>query len=184
MAMIDDDPFGGTEDGVYFQYCGYFSQAVIEQSVDELSARGDQRELDPRVGRRLINAFIEVSQNIVHYSHDALTSPDQADGEIRFGSVEITEEGGGFFVSSSNPVSEQAAERLRDRLSELVTLDQDMLKQRYQAALRSDGEPGSKGGGIGFLRLARGSSSKLQFSFVDAPINPDIKIFNLTVTVS
>ena len=63
-------------------------------------------------------------------------------------------------------------------------LDQQALRERYQAALRAEGEAGSKGGGIGFIRLARESSQQLQFSFVDAPINPDIKIFNLTVTVA
>jgi hypothetical protein len=178
--FFDDE----AEEGVYFQYCGYFSQAVIEQTVGRLQEKTDAGDVDPRIGRRLINAFIEVSQNIVHYSHDALTGPETTEGEIRFGSIEITEVGGGFAISSSNPVSEDAAQQLHERLSQLVTLDQDALKERYQAALRADGEPGSKGGGIGFLRLARGSSTQLQFSFVDAPINPDIKIFNLMVTVS
>jgi len=183
--MTEDDPFGDVDEGLYFQYCGYFSQTVIEQSVDQIAERDQSRELDPRIGRRLINAFVEVSQNIVHYSHDALTSPDANDGEIRFGSIEITEaDGGGFAISSSNPVSEEAALKLQERLSQLVALDQEALKERYQEALRSDVEPGSKGGGIGFLRLARGSSSKLNFSFIDAPINPEIKIFNLTVTVA
>jgi hypothetical protein len=172
--FFDDDE---AEEGVYFQYCGYFSQAVIEQTVGRLQEKTDAGDVDPRIGRRLINAFIEVSQNIVHYSHDALTGPETTEGEIRFGSIEITEVGGGFAISSSNPVSEDAAQQLHERLSQLVTLDQDALKERYQAALRADG-------GIGFLRLARGSSTQLQFSFVDAPINPDIKIFNLMVTVS
>jgi hypothetical protein len=171
------------DEGLYFQYCGYFSQSVIEESVDTLALRAQSTELDPKVRRRLISAFIEVSQNIVHYSHDARTAADAVNDEIRFGSIEITEVDGGFSISSSNPVDEESARRLQERLSDLVVLDQDALKTRYQAALRAEGEAGSKGGGIGFLRLARGSSSRLQFSFVDAPINPEIKIFNLTVTV-
>lgn len=180
-----DDPLADfdVDEGVYFQYSGYFSQALVEQSVSALAERAESNHLDPKVQRQLINAFIEVSQNIIHYSQDSKTEAGALTDEVRFGSIEITEAGSGFAISSSNPVTEESARRLQERLSDLVQLDQQSLKDRYRQALRAEGEPGSKGGGIGFLRLARGSSSQLKFSFVDAPINPEIKIFSLTVTV-
>jgi hypothetical protein len=174
---------GAPGDGVYFQYRGYFSQPMIEQSIGELGERAQAANLDSAAHRRLINAFIEVSQNIVHYSRDALTDAAAKDGEIRFGSIEICEAGGAFLINSSNPVGEDDARRLNERLTALVAMDQAMLKAQYHKALNAGPEPQSKGGGIGFLRLARGSSAKLQFSFVDVPIDPEIKIFNLTVTV-
>jgi hypothetical protein len=177
---LDDD----VDEGVYFQYCGYFSQELIKSSVDILDRRTRSDSVPSPVRRKLLNAFIEVSQNIVHYSHESLTGADVDEGEIRFGTIEITEAGGEFSISSSNPVSEAEARRLHERIGALAELDQEALKARYQAALRNDGEAGSKGAGIGFIRLARDSSRQLQFSFVDAPINPEIKIFNLTVTVA
>jgi hypothetical protein len=170
-------------DGVYFQYRGYFSQPMIEQSIGQLGMRAQADKLDSAAHRRLINAFIEVSQNIVHYSCDALTEAAAKDDEIRFGSIEICEAGGAFLINSSNPVGEDDARRLNERLTALVELDQAALKAQYHQALNAESEPQSKGGGIGFLRLARGSSAKLQFSFVDVPVDPEIKIFNLTVTV-
>ncbi len=183
--MLDDlYPDDDTDQGVYFQYCGYFSQEIIKSSVDVLDKRARSDSVPSPVRRRLLNAFIEVSQNIVHYSHESLTGAGVDDGEIRFGAIEITEADGEFSISSSNPVSETEAVRLQERIGVLAGMDQETLKARYQTALRGDGEAESKGAGIGFIRLARESSRQLQFSFVDAPINPDIKIFNLTVTVA
>jgi hypothetical protein len=132
----------------------------------------------------LDNAFIEVSQNIIHYSHDSLTPPDATDGQIRFGSVEITAQDGGFAIAGSNPVSAEQADRLAAKIQALADLDGAALRERYHQALRAETEAGSKGGGIGFIRLARASSGGLQYGFDDAPINPEIKIFSLTVTVS
>lgn len=170
-------------EGVYFQYQGYFSQPMIERSIGRLGEMAQQTKLDSGAHRRLINAFIEVSHNIVHYSSDALTDAAADDNEVRFGRIEICEAGGAFLINSSNPVGEDDARRLNERLTALVAMDQAMLKAQYHEALNAGPEPQSKGGGIGFLRLARGSSAKLRFSFVDVPVDPNIKIFNLTVTV-
>lgn len=183
--MFDDFAFEDeTSEDVYFQYCGYFSQEIINSSVDVLDKRARVDNLSPLLRRKLLNAFIEVSQNIVHYSHDSLTDGGADDGEIRFGSIEIAVDNDVFYVSSSNPVSEAEARRLHERISVLAEMDQQALRERYQAVLRDEGAAEGKGAGIGFIRLARDSARRLEFSFVDAPINPDIKIFNLTVTVA
>lgn len=183
--MLDDfDLQDEADDGVYFQYCGYFSQDVINSSVEILDKRARHDNVSPPLRRRLLNAFIEVSQNIVHYSHDSLTGAEADDDEIRFGSIEIATDQDVFYVSSSNPVSEDEARRLQERISALAELDQESLRERYQAALRAEETAEGQGAGIGFIRLARDSVRRLQFSFVDAPINPDIKIFNLTVAVA
>jgi hypothetical protein len=178
--LYDDD----ADENVYFQYCGYFSQEIIQQSVEAIDQLAETRGVAAAVRRRLVNAFIEVSQNIIHYSHDTLTAPDATDNQVRFGSVEITAQDGGFMIAGSNPVSQEQVERLTAKIEALAELDAQALRDRYHQALRAETEEGSKGGGIGFIRLARVSSRGLEYGFQDAPINPEIKIFNLTVTVS
>jgi hypothetical protein len=168
---------------VFFFYEGYFSQSIIEACADALRMRLEAKNAATKTTRRLLGAFIELGQNIVHYSAESLTPEDAVDAEVRFGGLRVEEVDDRFVITCSNPVTAAGYERLARKLAVLVTMSLEEVKQHYREALRAEGDAESKGGGIGLLTLARDSSEPLIYSFDDIADRPSHKMFNLTVTV-
>jgi hypothetical protein len=168
---------------VFFYYCGYFSQNIVEATADAIKSRLVAGEANYSTQRRLISTFIEMGQNIVHYSADVLSDPERDIDEVRFGTICIQQIEGGFHLTCSNPVSNAAAERLEPKLARLSQMSLDEIKSSYRAALKADGEEDSKGGGLGLLTLARDSRQPLEYAFTPSDTHPDLVIFHLTVTL-
>ena len=172
-----------TETGTFFYYFGYFSQSLIEAAADAIRLRLGASSQSSKIQRRIISAFIEMGQNIVHYSAESLTDPDANTDEVRFGMIQISFYEGVFSLMCANPVLDTAADRLQEKLRVLSSMSMDEIRESYRAALRAEGEAESKGGGLGFLTLARESTEPLKFSFSDIEDKPRFKMFNLTMTV-
>jgi hypothetical protein len=183
FEMPDIQKIAPPEGAIIFYYSGWFAQSIIEASADAIRLRLEAAHEDTRRRRRLISAFIELAQNIVHYSADCLTDPAAVTDEVRFGALKVVQTPIGFTLTCANPVTREAAERLEAKLSVLVRMSLDEIRESYRAALRAEDDADSKGGGMGLLTLARESVEPLKFSFDDVAENPDHKIFNLTVTV-
>jgi len=183
FEMPDIQKIAPPEGAIIFYYSGWFAQSIIQASADAIRLRLEAAHEDTRRRRRLISAFIELAQNIVHYSADCLSDPGAVADEVRFGTLKVVKTPIGFTLTCANPVTRTAAGRLEAKLSLLVKMSLDEIRESYRAALRADSEEDSKGGGIGLLTLARESAEPLKFSFDDVAENPDHKMFNLTVTV-
>ena len=170
---------------VFFYYRGYVSQTMVEACAEALKLRLESANINYPTQRRLLSSFIEMGQNVVHYSADSLTAVDASENEVRFGVLTICREGedGQFTLTCTNPVSQRIKDKLQGKLEVLATLSVDEIKSLYRKALRAEGEEDSKGGGIGLLTLARDSSNPIEFSFVESPDNPEHQMFTLSVTV-
>jgi hypothetical protein len=172
------------EDEVFFYYSGYLSQASLQASADAIRLRLEQGDENYKVRRRVLSALIEMGQNIVHYSADCLTDPNQTTDEVRFGSITIVRRRGQFVVSCSNPIARESCERLEPRLELISRMSLEEIKAACRATLREDeGAEGSKGAGLGILMLARDASDALVYRFSDVPGSPDVKNFDLLVTI-
>jgi hypothetical protein len=169
---------------VFFFYSGYFSQPIIEASADAIRLRLERNAVRFPTQRKLLGTFIEMAQNIVHYSAESLTDASQTSDEVRFGTLCIKASDNGYRVSCSNPVSFDVFKRLEAKLDVLSRMSLDEIKQSYRAALKAENdEPTSKGGGIGLLTLAKEAREPIEYAFTDfAPI-PEAKNFHLSVTI-
>jgi hypothetical protein len=174
----------GLDRAVIFYYSGYLSQAILQATAETVRLRLEQGGEDNKVRRRVLSTLIEMGQNIVHYSADCLTDPEQTNEEIRFGSITVAMREGRFRVSCANPIEAAACARLEPKLDLVSRMSLDEIKAAYRATLRQEeGEEGSKGAGLGLLTLARDASDPLTYRFSDHPASPDHKIFELLVTI-
>ena len=73
-------------------------------------------------GRLPVLAFIELAQNIVHYSADCLSDPAAVTDEVRYGTLKVIQTPIGFTLTCTNPVTRSAADRLEAKLSLLVKM--------------------------------------------------------------
>ena len=170
------------EHGVFFYYCGYFSQPIITASADAIQLRLQGAGVAEKSKRRVLSAFIEMAQNIVHYSANALTDAEASDQEVRFGTIRIAQETEGIVLACSNPVDRRTWERLDPKLRVISQMNLDAIRAAYREALRADGEAESKGGGLGLLTLARESVCPIHYEFTPTP-DSDLMVFELRIIV-
>ncbi|MBS4018884.1 SiaB family protein kinase [Azonexus hydrophilus] len=168
---------------VIFYYVGYFSQNVVAAMADAVRLQLEMSGVNSSTRRKLFSSFVEMAQNIIHYSADSLTPSDQDNHEMRHGSVCICEKEGQYLLQCANPIDAAAAEGLRERLQSLRSMTLEEIKQACRASLRAETPEGSKGAGLGFLTVARDSSEPLEFDFQPLEAHPGTVMFNLKATV-
>lgn len=173
--------FPGLTDGLIFFYAGYFSQNIINAIGDAVRLRLEQSDAPGGVRRKIFSTFIEMAQNIVHYSSDTLTPPDQATLEMRAGSVMVMHTDGQFLITCANPVDAQYADKLKGILDPLRAMTTEQIKDAYRKTLRADTDEDSKGSGLGFLTIAKDSSAPIEFQF--SPNEHGLFMFTLKATI-
>jgi hypothetical protein len=99
---------------IIFFYVGYFSQHVVAAISETIKARLDVAGAAGPTRRRIFSSFVEMSQNIMHYSSDTLTPDEQAENQMRRGSFCIGMKGDSFFLLCANPVDSANVERIRN----------------------------------------------------------------------
>lgn len=167
---------------IIFYYAGYFSQHIIAAMAEAIRVRLAQSGAAGPTRRRLFSAFVEMAQNIIHYSAETLTPPDQTDRELRHGSVCIGLAGERYFLLCSNPVEDAVAAQLQAKLLALRTMTLEEIKIAYRETLRTETDSTSKGAGLGFLTMARDASEPLAFEFMPGTA-PGTTLFYLKATI-
>ena len=155
-----------------FYHKGYFSHSIVAAMSEVVKLQLEVAGISAAIRRKLFSSFIEISQNIVHYSSDALVDGLDKGGAIREGAVCIATESARHLMLCMNPVATTAVGELRERLEPLRNMSLDEIKQAYKLTLRADTPAESKGAGLGFLTMARDASAPLEFAFhprLDAP---------------
>jgi hypothetical protein len=107
--------------------------------------------------RKIFAVFIEMAQNILHYSAERSSSSDEGVGILT-----LKEKDESFFLSSGNVVFNSNADRIKAKCEIVNSSNKEELKAMHQDQIRKGRPEGSKGAGLGIIDIARK---------VDGPIN-------------
>lgn len=154
---------------VIFYYGGYFSQSIIAAMADALRYKLEAREARAATTRRVFSSFVEMAQNILHYSAEGIDGRPCGDGGLRLGSVAVGCEGGRYFVMCGNLVRDEFVSVLHEKLDPICRMTLAEIKEAYRQQLRAETEATSNGAGLGFLTLARDVTEPIQYSLVSQP---------------
>ena len=168
---------------VIFYYVGYISQNIIAAMAEAVKLQLEVSGMDGPTRRKLFSSFIEMAQNIVHYSSDALTPPSETQRELRHGSVCILDHDDGHLLLCANPVATAAEDELRQKLERLRRMTLEEIRQAYKDTLRAESPEGSKGAGMGFLTMARDARGPLAFDFQRVEGLQDATVFCLKAVI-
>ncbi|CAN0619120.1 conserved protein of unknown function [Burkholderia multivorans] len=166
-----------------FYHKGYFSHNIVAAMSEVVKLQLEIAGVSASTRRKLFSSFIELSQNIVHYSSDALVDGSENVGALREGVVCITNEGERHLMMCVNPIATAAVNDLREKLEPLRSMSIDEIKQQYKISLRAETPPESKGAGLGFLTMARDASAPLEFAFYPRVEDPETTLFCLKTII-
>ena len=172
------------EHQVIFYYVGYFSQNIVAAMAEAVKLQLERAGVAGPTRRKLFSSFVEMAQNIIHYSSDALTLPSQDNGELRHGSVCIRrEDDGSFLLLCANPVHPETGDALRTKLETLSGMTPEEIKRAYRMTLREETPEGSKGAGMGLLTMARDAREPLEFDLAPAESVNGSAVFYLKAAI-
>ncbi|WCM23576.1 SiaB family protein kinase [Paraburkholderia bryophila] len=166
-----------------FYHKGYFSHSIVAAMSEVVKLQLEVAGVSGPTRRKLFSSFIELAQNIVHYSSDSLVEGGSEGGAIREGAVCISTEGERHLMLCMNPIATSAVGQLRERLEPLRNMSLEEIKQAYKLTLRADTPEESKGAGLGFLTMARDASAPLEFAFYPRGDAPETTLFCLKTII-
>jgi hypothetical protein len=168
-----------------FYHKGYFSHNIVAAMSEVVKLQLEVAGVGAPARRKLFSSFIELSQNIVHYSSDLLVDAQEQGGAIREGAVYIVTEveRQRHLMLCVNPIAPAAVKNLRETLEPLRNMSPDEIKQAYKVSLRADTPAQSKGAGLGFLTMARDASEPLEFAFFPRVDDPETTLFCLKTII-
>jgi hypothetical protein len=166
-----------------FYHKGYFSHSIVAAMSEVVKLQLEVAGLSGPTRRRIFSSFIELSQNIVQYSCDALGEDGGRESAVREGAMCISVEGENHLMVCINPIATVAVNDLREKLEPLRTMSIEEIKQAYKMSLRAETPEGSKGAGLGFLTMARDASAPLEFAFHPRDDDPQTTLFCLKTII-
>ncbi|MHC8358656.1 SiaB family protein kinase [Pseudomonas sp. LB3P81] len=168
---------------VIFYHMGYFSHHIIAAMAEVVKLQLEISGVSGPTRRKLFSSFIELSQNIIHYSSDSLQAAVSDQSVLRQGAVCISKDGEHHLMFCANPVATTDVDRLREKLEPLRNMSLEEIKHAYKATLRAETPEGSKGAGLGFLTMARDACAPLEFDFHPRADDPETTLFCLKAII-
>jgi hypothetical protein len=149
------------DDGIIFlTYGGFFTQSIISGMTEVLEKEVTESNLPMKISHNIYVVFIELAQNIMNYSKK-LKDSGKFDPK---GLIYVGKQDNEYFVISQNIISLEDKNKLEPILKNIQKLSKDEIKQLYRKTRREGKEKHSKGGGLGFLEIAKKVSS-IEFQF-------------------
>lgn len=167
---------------VIFYYVGYFSQNIIAAMSDAVRLQLTVSGADGTTRRKLFSSFVEMAQNIIHYSSDRLT-PSLDESQLRHGSVCIARTDDHYRLICANPIASESVEKMRTTLEPIRGMTVAEIKEAYKVTLRAETPVDSMGAGLGFLTVARDARAPLEFSFEPVESDPVTTMFRLVAEI-
>ncbi|MBE7376166.1 biofilm regulation protein kinase SiaB [Pseudomonas lopnurensis] len=157
---------------------GPISRSLIEEIGNALRNYLAAEHAHPSAAMDVFAVYIEMTQNIRHYTRQKNWSDQEAGATV----VVARDEHGRYVVSAGNLIEDADGDTLLAAIHELADLDKAQLKAMYKEQLRKprDGQTAS-GAGLGLIDIARKSSEPLHASL--QPVANGLSFISLSAVI-
>lgn len=136
------------EDGIIFlAYGGLFTQPLIAGMTEALEKESEEADIPTGIANKIFVIFIELTQNMMHYAKQYTYDPK--------GLIFVIRQPDRYIICSQNVVSQDERNTLEEKLKQLASATKEEIKALYREARRSGKDAHTKGGGLGFLEIAK-----------------------------
>jgi hypothetical protein len=151
---------------------GPFSQGLIEEIGNALKKYMTSESASSSAALDVFAAYIEIAQNIQHYSEVKGYNEADASATVVIG----REPEGHYVISAGNVVEAADGEALAASINLLAAMDKAQLKAAYKEQLRRPrNEAAGAGAGLGLIDIARKATAPFSCSL--QPGHPEGRLF-------
>lgn len=171
--LLKADFFDDVSGDVILAFNGVMSQETLVGLGDVL--RNEMHQYFPlNVVNRVFAVFIEMAQNVLHYSSLKENSNGKLIGK---GSTFIFASEKVYTLTTANIVNTKQKDFLESKLSYLNTLNEEEIKANYLKKRKQVAEGDSKGAGLGLIDMVRRTGNTLKYKFEPADNNENYYFF-------
>ncbi len=181
--------------GIFLSFSGPISQDLMVEMGATLKQKMKLEDASKSSVLRVFAMVVENAQNIIHYSAEKYPRKKQNEKacggedpvkcceseELSLGIITVGYEEGYYFVLCGNMIENEKVKGLKEKLSKLQGMNKDELKQFYKAQRKQKPDKTSKGGGLGFIEMARKASRPIEFDF--KKIDEDLSFFSVKIII-
>jgi len=164
-------------------YEGEINQSLTKAFAGVTEKKLEDNKEDANITKKVYHVMVECLQNICKHSDDEKEVPTLPEfGLSGNGIFLVGEDEFNYFITTGNAVNKEKAEKMREVLDSINSLNKDEIKAAYIKQMK-EGRLSDKGGaGLGFLDMAKKTGNKLIYHL--EPLNDDKYLFILKTTVS
>ena len=144
---------------------GPMSRSLIEEIGNALKNYLTADQAHPSAAMDVFGVYIELTQNIRHYTHARAWSEQDAGATV----VISREADGRYVICAGNLIEPQDGAAVCTLVDQLAGLDKAALKALYKEQLRKPRPDSDSGAGLGLIHVARTASAPLQASLHTLP---------------
>ncbi|MES2284219.1 MAG: SiaB family protein kinase [Bacteroidota bacterium] len=152
---------------------GDFSQQTILPLIDLIKSNIDSNKKLPIFKKKTLYILIEILQNISKHAKE--------DNGKREGLFMISLKNNRYTINTGNFIDLENVEPLKEKLENLVGLDDRGLAEIYKKKLLNEENDKSGNVGIGLIEMGKYSSEKLKYNFMR--YSDTLSFFSLSITV-
>lgn len=172
------------ENKIILSFEGTFSQGILRSMVEmlkeklEIEENKDICDDKQQIAQKVYGTFIELAQNIQHYSAGKVVFDGK---EMGTGIVLISETENYFIVNSGNLVNKSDLDKVTSHIDNINKMDCAELKKLYKTTLRLPVDKEKKGAGVGFIVIARTSENEIGYSVKSIDDSFDFLSINIKI---
>lgn len=173
------------KDGVIVSHFGPIMQEGIEGIAVSLKERLIAEDVPTSVLMSIFSIFIEQVQNILNYSAERKFIVNQESNsliEVPTGIFILGSTNRDYFAQCGNKMKTSQVDQIIKCIKHINSLTKSELKDYYRQQRRAENEnPESKGGGLGFIEIARRATAPLEYDFIK--MDDEYSFFALLATL-
>ena len=158
------------KENILMVYKGDFSQDTIIPLLKMIEDNLNKQMEELNVKKKLYFILVEILQNISKHSLEQ--------NGVREAIFMIGKSGQKYTICSGNLVDTASAEKIKNKINQINSLNKEELKSLYKKTLK-EGASTEKGAGLGIIDIARESSEKLVFDLI--PEDENSSFYSLSV---
>lgn len=150
------------KDNIMLSFKGSVTSELLTSVLQIMESKMDRMNEPSKVKKKVYNILVEALQNLYHHLDK---QPEDASKGFNTVIFMVGKEDDAYSIFTGNYIKNENAEKLREKLEKINSLDTDELKAYYKEVLNNGMMSDKGGGGLGMIDIARKSGKKLDFDF-------------------
>jgi hypothetical protein len=152
------------ERNIILDFQGAMSQDMLVGMAELIKNKSTGDTAQSFLVKKVFSVFIEMAQNIAHYSAERVFLGDNAyDDGVGAGIIVVSEIDNIFTITSGNLVKNNSVDSITGHCDTINRMDREELKQFYKRQIKSSRQNGTRGAGVGLIDMARRSGNTIQY---------------------
>ncbi len=144
------------DENILISFKGALSQEILVEMGDFIKGKVS---MDRKI-KKIFAVFVELAQNIMHYSIEREIVEKRTYG---IGVIIFAEDDKCYNIYSGNLIGGEDIKKVCEKLDYINSLTPDELKEVYTEQRKKPHENGSKGAGLGLYEIARKSTGRIEY---------------------